>query len=379
MNVVKLLSAAGIAVAVSVASAWSVTFDEINGPAEYPPPGFGGSQYVDSAGCVFMRAGYAGQVTWVPRVTRDRQVICGQTPTFGRGGAGLPVVADAAVPAPAPRAERVGPPMQTIAGITAAPRVRATAPAPSTVDPRSYTPAPVAVARPAVQAKPVASPAREVRGTVLQKGWPAGQTACPNRDLVAQRFMLADGRHAIRCVPQSEYPKTYVDAATAAALPQGVAPAPVTIPPGYKPAWEDDRLNPMRGVGTATGEAQMRQVWTDQVPMRAAQPVRVVRYVPAAPAPAPAQRVTVSSRNAPAAKTPAAAPAAGGRYVQVGAFGVAANAEAAGARLRAAGLPVAVSRSRGMQVVLAGPVAAEALPQVLATARRAGFGDAFVR
>ena len=51
------------------------------GPAEVPPDSFAGQQYVDSRGCLFVRAGSGGNTVWVPRVTRGGTPICDQPPS----------------------------------------------------------------------------------------------------------------------------------------------------------------------------------------------------------------------------------------------------------------------------------------------------------
>ncbi len=149
-----------------------------------------------------------------------------------------------------------------------------------------------------------------------------------------------------------------------------------TPPKGYKLAWSDDRLNPLRGVGTAQGQAQQDQVWTRTVPaaLVAEQP-----QARAAATRAPATTVTVSTMSAPQA------PVATSRaYVQVGTFGLPSNADGAKARLAALGFPVSTSKitrqGKLLQIVYAGPFGSSADAQAaLATARKAGFGDAILR
>lgn len=57
-------------------SGYAQTLHKDRGPAELPPVSFTGYQYIDSKGCVYLRAGYGANVRWVPRVNRKRQVIC---------------------------------------------------------------------------------------------------------------------------------------------------------------------------------------------------------------------------------------------------------------------------------------------------------------
>lgn len=53
-------------------------------PAELPPAGYGGMQYVDSRGCAFIRAGTEGEVLWIPRVSAGGVPQCGFPPSGNR-------------------------------------------------------------------------------------------------------------------------------------------------------------------------------------------------------------------------------------------------------------------------------------------------------
>lgn len=87
-------------------------------PAELPPPDYAGLQYVDSKGCMFVRAGRGAEVVWVPRVSREGVPICGNPPSGQR----VPVVEEGATTAYVPEAA-VAPKAETGAASAASPPV----------------------------------------------------------------------------------------------------------------------------------------------------------------------------------------------------------------------------------------------------------------
>jgi len=274
---------------------------EISGPMEVPPATYTGRQYVDSAGCVFVRAGYGGAVNWVARVGRDRKQLCGYKPTFGPSAPVLEVAKSAPAPAPAPvpvtaaaprptavvtapqvlvkpapvvarpgtaiaKTQTVGRPMQTIATTTSMPTIGLAANrrlAPVVAAPAGQAPVVVADTSGSPSAYVSAYQRRNqdaptpVAGLVIVSAQTVsgGQTACPNLSPVAQRYMLNDGRHVVRCGPQIEDPVGYINRAkvpglqVVAVTPQvyaatyGTAPVAVqaapAVPKGYKAAWND--------------------------------------------------------------------------------------------------------------------------------------------
>lgn len=390
-------------------------------PAEIPPASYTGKQYVDSKGCVFVRAGFDGAVTWVPRVSRKRGAICGFKPTFaGRPAAAEPPATVAAAPVKPPRATaptRVVKP-RPVAAPAPTRRVTTAPPPRRTI----ATKPPVRVAPlPRVVNAPVATP----------------RTRC-GASSISQHYLNTRSGYAVRCGPQQENPTLHPTGIRNDGVPPGairVSPPPrLTPPPGYRAAFDDGRLNPDRGIQTAEGYAQSSLFWTQEVPRRlidrntgrdvtdlfhwlkypftsrrsmeqqiAYRPdPRAVwgfpREKPAAPAvristkgvdPAPAPRPSASTprpvRTRVAVPTnPVHAVPAGHRYVQVGTFGVPANAQNSAARLQAMGLPVRIGNyqkaGKTYRIVLAGPFnSAAQLAAGLSAARRAGFRDAYTR
>ena len=97
------VTAGAVAITGGLAEAQTRTVRNTQGPAEVPPASYSADQYIDSQGCLFIRAGFGDTTRWVPRVNRDRTVVCGQTPSR------RPVTTTAAVSGPATPATTAAP------------------------------------------------------------------------------------------------------------------------------------------------------------------------------------------------------------------------------------------------------------------------------
>ena len=396
----KILNAAIFASVVSASVAGAQSIAQLGGPSNLPPSGFSGQQFVDNRGCLFLRAGFGATVNWVPRVDKRHMPLCGFPPSFGAAV----IAAVEADMAPEPVARVVAVPQNTARVVAAKPVVVAAA---AVVEqpvaaPRRGSILALLFGNPhAVQtagAAPVMVVAQPTYGADLA-GPASGQIACWSSAPRLERVLLRTGGTALVCTRGDgtltgwRPPKFPQGAAVGAALtarqvtPEMMAGATVLgnsraavaavgnavpVPPrGYKLAWKDDRLNPLRGVGTAEGQAQQDQVWTRDVPavLVAAQPAPATATVRAT-------RITVSTMSVPAASAAS--------YVQVGTFGEPANAAGVKARLVALGLPVSSAKitrkGKVLQIVYAGPFTSTAAAQAaLGLARGAGFGDAILR
>lgn len=440
MKLTRIIACAVIAATGYVTVSHAQSLRNAEPPAEFPASSYKGKQYVDSRGCVYIRAGIDGNVTWVPRVDRARRQICGQSPTTR--------VAKAPAAAPAPKkVEQI-----TLApAATPAPAAKPAAkPKPVRVARATPKPAPVRPAPAPVVAAPAPKPAPRAAAPRALSANPA----CPGASAISRRYINSGERLAVRCGPQSRdvaghvspgAGKTTAVAHASAAnvapttrliprhvYPDRVAASQVVVPEGYRPVWEDGRLNPQRGEQNLNGIAQTRLYWTNTVPRRlihrdtghdvtARVPLvypyvdvntqsrelgavtivrkdgqvlkRIVRNT-SATSTAPRYPV-VSSRSAPAplveqakpvakARAPKSSATPKPRYIQVGAFRDSSNANAAVQRLARAGLPAKLGKVKNggspLQLVLAGPYSSPAAAQTaLRQAKQAGFTDAFLR
>lgn len=417
MKITRIVALAIIAGSVGIISGQSAlqaqTLKSAGPPAEYPPASYTARQYVDSRGCVYIRAGIDGNVNWVPRVTRSRKQICGYEPTAVAGTTARPVASAApeqitidldlaaqsvnaqaaAISSPAGSVSTA--PVLTTPVPTASARARNAAPAAA-----GQAPVVVTTTKPARSAAPIASLAgasaagtgsrsaapspRPVGGTRAVAAQPAQEQTPPAlRAVRAQRVLTPNSR----VVPAHVYHQRR--------LSQGLTP-----PPGYRVAWDDGRLNirraerdlhprvatntaeipagyvrvergdnrmnPLRGQGLQSGEVQMATVWQAGVPRRlvsdntSGQRVRLRnsrhdRFEGDAPG---SLALRLSSRSQPGAEPPQPQ-VSSARYIRAATFADPDQARRAAQSLAAKGLPVrlgSVSRQgQPYKVVLAGP------------------------
>jgi len=400
-------------------------------PVNFPPDSYEERQFVDNRGCVYVRAGFDGAVTWVPRVSRQREPICGQTPTFGTEAALEP-----AAPAPA-----------------AAEPVQVTATSPDEAPPQTAAPTPVAAAAEApvrtaptsaasarsVARAPASKPAAALPPRVLRRV-PAqtlmsrkgsdrnvslktmmgvAQSTCPP----GQPYRIINGEQLrVECgveiganvttVRNGERPGTVRKIVHAKGDRSGIKSnlPPQTrivpdhvykerdtqvahVPLGYRPAWSDGRLNPYRAYQTVEGYRASQKVWTNKVPRRlvvqakrheikdpvivghASAPLPVTRHVARTP--------HVTSKGEPRDAAPGTS-ANDARWIEIGAFTTEEKARTAASRLQAAGLTVRMAQhqqnGQTMSRLRVGPYASQgALQTGLSRVHGSGYTQAYIR
>ncbi|WP_323766730.1 SPOR domain-containing protein [Antarctobacter sp.] len=378
-------------------------------PVNFPPASYTGSQFVDNRGCVYVRAGFDGAVTWVPRVSRQRQQLCGQTPTFG-----TKTVAAPAAPVPTttkPVQITTTPPVKTVA--PARVQVTTTAPAPKKTVKRTVVRAskpvtaqtPRVVRRVPVAAAPVAkAPVKVVPKRVVQGGY-----ACVN----GETFRVVNGmKLRASCGPQT--------APHATVIRRGEAPAPgknvyynknswegsslnlppetrivpkhvleqhdpqvAYVPEGFSPAWKDDRLNSYRAWQTVKGHQDTQQVWTNTVPRKLVTQVRRHEVKPPvvvghSKSPLPLTPVVTTRGHAP--KAVSQPKVATGRWIEIGAFTTADKARTAAHRLQSAGLTVRMGSHKNLSLLRVGPYAShDQLKMALRRVHITGYTQAYIR
>lgn len=437
MKYTKFIAASVMLATVSVTSVYAQAIGDNPIPAEFPPSSFTGSQYVDSKGCVFIRAGIYGNVTWVPRVSRDRRQICGAQPSLS----GVQTVAAAPV---GPQVEQIVP--RNVEPVPAVPQPQVTTrptsqqPMP-TVATAIVQPAPAATVRTVTPAAPVAAatvatavprttrapspgpeptlyvnPAPRIAAPVATVSTTAPQAqavgGCPGASPLSRQYINNGGAFAVRCGPQAESPVTRPAGQASLGSGGGVRILPehlvtdraaasrVVVPEGFEPVWDDDRLNPRRGEQSVEGYIQSQYTVTTTVPRRqvgAEGPRRIkqprilsgpavrtgrvqIEYAGSAQgsgfSAAPASRAGAAKAELPSA-------ASYPLFVQVGKYQSEAEARADAQRMARTGIPTRMgTMKRGnstFRLVLAGPFASRAEAQQAAnSARAAGFGGAVV-
>ena len=335
------------------------TLREAGPPAEFPPASFKGKQYVDSKGCVYIRAGIDGNVRWVPRVSRTRKLVCGYKPTLSSA---------------------------ELAKVRPSPVVEPSPPVILTLEPQKKTKAKPAQVVEQPAKKRGVTPAKPVHGRRQTE-----TDVLPETTRVVRRHVYESRQNTQNVKVPHGYKSVWTDDRlnpnrTIRTLKPTNANEQPVLPRGYQQAWKDDRLNSRRAV-SSRGEAAMNEIWTQTLPRQLVQTRSAGRSIqlndtarsgssPYWVPPVSDSRVTrLSTRSAPQSVGSAKPKPV---YLRVADFADADKARDLAQRLSRQGLPVKLGKyARGkheVRIVLAGPFRSpQQQQQAVSVLKRAGF------
>jgi hypothetical protein len=220
---------------------------------------------------------------------------------------------------------------------------------------------------------------------------------CAGASALSTQYINRSTGAPVRCGPQTQPIVTVVGGSGGSAYNGGGAIitggtdyttganafiAPTSPPEGFQTAWDDGRLNALRGLPVGTRVVVTTRRNTGFWGSLFAAPSAATEVVSARDQAAPTTEI-VSTRTAP----PPAAPivtAPAHQYVQVATFGSSEDAQIVAQRLRNLGLPMRIGRyERGGQtyrIVMSGPFSSQgALTRALSTVRGSGYPSATTR
>ncbi|WP_425045632.1 SPOR domain-containing protein [Primorskyibacter sp. S87] len=354
MNVTRAIVGAVVLGAISLGGAvaqtsGAVASNPLTPPAEFPPASYAGKQYVDSRGCVYVRASIDGVVAWAPRVTQQRQQVCGQKPTR--------VSASVATQVQTSTAQTTGASVRVAPAATSGGSARA---------PARYI------------AWNYENGQRQKVGVLLNENTRVVPRHVYDQQRLSQDVKVPRGYQRVwdddrlntRRAERSMRPPVYTNQAK--------------LPAGYQLVdREDGRLNTRRGIRTERGDEMMGGIWDGEIPRRLRTvPTQgrvisapdVPAYIDAAQAPV---LVRISTRSGAEPQTPSGQ----GRYVRVGRFVSDTEAQVVAQALVQSGIPAKPGKARrgedAYPVVLVGPYGSKREARAaLKKVRRAGYPDA---
>ena len=163
-------------------------------PAEFPPASYSGNQYVDSRGCIYIRAGIDGNTTWVPRVTRSRKQVCGYQPTAVAGTSTAQPQPQSVETITVPQSTaKVVPTPVPVPAPQAAPTPKPVPPAVASAPPQTAPSTRTTTSRPSPTAAPAPVTSAVPAPVVVPRSTAPASAGCSNASAFSQQFINKQG------------------------------------------------------------------------------------------------------------------------------------------------------------------------------------------